>query len=536
MEEVLIMNCPTVDKLSQYVDVLVHEYEMKEIKEHVEKCDACMSVVKAFQAEQQFIKETVQTPALPDEFAASVLAEIKPYKQKTIRRRSVWKRVGLSAAGVLLAVGVGASVSPSFAQLIGGFFASDEVDNGLQLAADQGLTKTVNVEVENNGLTFKVEDVITDTSRIALSFLIVNDKGEAEDTNLNLADSNNEITVVDQNGAPIETIGTSWQEGSDYGLIEVSLRDYEAVEQVTIHFDLVELNGVKGNWVLDVPVDVKQNEHLTKIVPIDQEANHLGVTINFQKINIAPTSMDLLYETSFTADEQKEIEARNMNNLEKVGGKAMDSLVGGFQSNIAYRLKVNEQETYSHGIMYGNKFESLVGEHMQSAGHDLGTMGHVSWIDSFVPQELEGDMMLSVEGVYKTEPADFSIDIETKEVKRQPISFEYEGNFMTIKSIKKPLNLLDDDKSIIIKMEGGKEAFSSDLGDWIAVDEKGNRYATSESGSVLNEKDKNERYKTNVDLTIEGLHEVPEKLTLYLISKTTYYPLDEKWEVPISVK
>ena len=64
-----------------------------------------------------------------------------------------------------------------------------------------------------------------------------------------------------------------WREGSDYGLIEFSLREQEALEKITVKFDLVELNGVKGNWKLEVPIDLTKNSDLTTTVPLHDVTN-----------------------------------------------------------------------------------------------------------------------------------------------------------------------------------------------------------------------------------------------------------------------
>ena len=217
------MNCPTADKLSQFVDELLPKQEMAEIEAHVQSCTSCGKVVNAFQEEQRFIEETLQTPTLPENFTDLVLDQLEPYeKPKKYRRTAAWKRVAYTAAGIVLAVGIGATVNPAFAQFIGGIFLTDQVDEGLQIAADAGLTQQVNLEVEDQGLTFVVEDVIADSSRVSLSYKVLNENGKPQDTFLNMGDSDNDITALDQNGNVLDRLGTGWQEGSDYGFIEFS--------------------------------------------------------------------------------------------------------------------------------------------------------------------------------------------------------------------------------------------------------------------------------------------------------------------------
>ena len=87
---------------------------------------------------------------------------------------------------------------------------------------------------------------------------------------MNIAGSDNDITAIDQNGNELDGIGfgTGWRKGSDYGFVQFSLRGQDNLERLTIRFNLVELNGVKGNWQLDVPVDLHENRKLTTMADL----------------------------------------------------------------------------------------------------------------------------------------------------------------------------------------------------------------------------------------------------------------------------
>ena len=87
------------------------------------------------------------------------------------------------------------------------------------------------------------------------------------------------------------------------------LRDQDNIEKLTIQFNLVELNGVKGNWQLDVPVDLLENSKLTKMTDLkDATSVHHGVEIDLKKLQIAPSSMELYFETALTKEERKKYE------------------------------------------------------------------------------------------------------------------------------------------------------------------------------------------------------------------------------------
>ena len=520
------MNCPMADKLSQYVDQLLSEQEQQIIEDHINSCPSCEGVVHAFRKEQQFIKETLQIPTLPDNFNDLVLDQLEPYgKTKKRRWTAVWQRVMLTAAGVVLALGIGAAVNPAFAQFIGGLFSTDQVDDGLKMAAEAGLTERVNLQVEDNGLTFIVEDVIADSSRVSLSYKVLNKNGLPQDTYLNMADSENDITATDQSGNVLDSLGTGWQYGSDYGNVEFSLRDQDNVEKMTIHFNLVELNGVKGSWQLEVPVDLLETRKLSDIIDLkDATVTSHGVQVNLKKLQSSPSSTELYFETALTNEELRRSEEVMSQFEEQFGKKNIDSLVIG-NTGIEYHIENAAGET-----IYSTERSTDAGM-LHGTGEDIDSIGGTSWIHSFIPKK--GDQLTFVlDGVHKIEPTDFSIAMKPKDIRKHPVSFDYKGMHLTVKSVKTPL--FSTTPAVVIKLEGGMESLEADFGNWIAVDGEGNAYSANFSGSILDKKDENGRHITSLDLKLEGLKEVPEKLTLHLVTKSNYYPVEDQWRVPLT--
>ncbi|QED46576.1 DUF4179 domain-containing protein [Cytobacillus dafuensis] len=535
------MKCPTADKLSQFVDNLLVEQEQSDINTHLKSCNECMRIVEAFKDEQQFLRETLQIPTLPDHFDSLVLDQLEPYKQKAVRRkRTPWKRIMLSAAVVVVAIGLSAALNPSFAQWIGGLFSTEQVDEGLRMAKDAGLVQRVNQEVTNNGITFKVEDVITDSSRVALSYQIINADGDFQDTEIDLDVSQDNITAFDQNGKRIESMGMGWSEGSDYGLIEFSLREQPTVEAMTVKFNFDELNGVKGNWKLEIPINLKEARQFTTTLPLnDKNSSRHGVNINMTEMRFSPSSSEFLYETAFTEEEHAKVK----DEVQKLEAKFGEEKVTGAESltnygtAIAYHIENEEGKAIYRNYAAHTQSSGT----LQSSGSDMEQLGQIAWNDSFIPQKDKQKLTFVLDGVYKTVPSDFSIKIKPKELKKNPVSFEYEGNFITIKeakkdneySLKKSLMPIEKETSVVIEMEGGREATASELGDWVLVDDKGKTYSTYGGGSILNEKDKNGRYKTSINLKSYDLEEIPEELTLHLLSVTRYDEVKDKWKVPL---
>ncbi|PLR92538.1 DUF4179 domain-containing protein [Bacillus sp. T33-2] len=539
------MNCPTAAKLSHYVDNLLTEQELVLVQSHLTRCTGCKHVIEAFRQEQEFLKETLQTPTLPDNFASLVLDQLDPYEPEVFpKKRTPWKRIMLSAAGIILVVGLSTSLNPGFAQWIGGLFSTDQVDEGLRMATENGLAQRVNLEVQDQGLTFIVEDVIADSSRVALSYQILNNEGKAQDSQLYLGESKNDVYAVDQNGKRLDklTAGTAWSEGSDYGLIEFSLKEYDSLENFVVKLDLVELDGVKGNWKLEIPVDLTESRKLTTIIPLkDSNTIQHGVNIQMKEVQHSPSSDELLYETSLTKEEQSRLEEK-LGVIRKKFGRESVEFFDSYGPALQYHIENEEKKPVYHRDAWFVKPEESVLQLLSSSGSPLGEFGRSAWNESFVPTKDEGKLTFVLDGIIKTEPADFSIKINPKELRNKPVSFEYEGNFMTIKeakkdskySFQKSLIPVKREKIFKIEMEGGMETTAAtELREWALEDGKGKTYLVYPSGSILYEKDEHGRYKTSIELISYDMDEVPEELTLHLLSVKRIYPVKDEWRVPL---
>ncbi len=541
------MKCPTTDKLSQYVDVLLEEKEHMEIDNHLGSCTGCSRVVEVFQTEQQFLKETLRTPTLPDDFATLVLDKLEPYEQNPVSRKwKPWKRIMVSAAGIVIAFGLTATFNPSFANWISGLFGTDQVDEGLRMAANAGLTQRVNKEVTDKGLTLKVEDVVADSSRIALSYQVFESEGKMEDFQLDFGGGINEVSVIDQNGKMLEISSMGWTApgDDDYGSIEITMREHQVQEKVTIQLMLTELNGIQGNWNMEIPVDLNESNKLTTVLSLkDKQTSVNGVELIMKEARFAPSANEIVYESGFTKEELEKIE-NEMKELKKRFGHERIGDNMHYRTSIGYSI---EQENGKPIVQQGTFIEgkghpSSEGGGLGGFGQNMEQLGRIAWTDSYIPSKHEKKLSFVLNGVFKTVPSDFSITIKPKELKKKPVSFEYEGNYFTINKAKMTNeNLLgksqgpkgEQKTAFTVEMEGGREATATELGTWILVDNNGKIYHTSGGGSILDEKDKHGRYKTTVEINVEEMDEVPEELTLHLVSVTRYTELEDKWKIPL---
>lgn len=518
-KEETFMTCPTIDKLSCYADDLLTGEDLVEVRGHVENCSECQEIIDVFKGEAQFIQETLKEPTLPDNFAAKVLNQIEP-KKKT--RKKVWGRGLGVVAGLVLVVGIGAAISPGFASQIGGLFSSETVDNGLQIAEKSGLTERVNLEVTDKGITFKIEDMIVDSSRIALSHQYLNAKGQA----IEIFNFESEERVTTMEGREIETDFQGWTNHDNYGLFEFSLPYEDLSNQVMVHLHITKINGVKGDWQLEVPIEMENIKDKTTIFSLNDMAKDVNnVAIRMKEVQYAPSSNRLIYETGYTAEEMERI-----NNEVKVFEEKYDINMSNyfmFGARIHYHMKNEKDEVIARS---GSALEGDKSRSIQSSGKYLEESGHLAQIDVFEPEEEYEQLIFVLDGVEKVVPVDFSIEVNQAELKKQPITFGYEGNRFTIKSIEKEVDYYFE-KSLIpikrqkyfqLKLEMESEQGALEFNNWAIIDENGQAHEAYMSGS-----------NEEMTLSIYGFDKLPENFTLQLLTKTVYEEVEDKWEVPL---
>lgn len=291
------MNCPNGDKLSQYVDRLLNEDEQQNIEKHLKQCASCQQIIALFEGEEQFIKETLQAPTLPDNFEMQILAQVKPYKKK----RAIWKVSSGIAAAAVLSVGILTAVSPSFAQLITSFFATEQVDSGFQEAEMLGFVEEVNYEVTDNGLTVRVDEVMADTTRIAFTYQVLDKNGKVKNPHIENWNEKNNMKFVNKANEelPQEDYGSWHYKEGDIGLFE--MRTPIVSEDVILKWKIRDINGKEGTWDMDIPIPIEKA--LASMTELDlQNVTYAqqNVSVTFEKARFSPSAMEISYTTAFT--------------------------------------------------------------------------------------------------------------------------------------------------------------------------------------------------------------------------------------------
>lgn len=529
------MKCPKEDKLLQFVDELLEQEEYEQVQKHIKSCLYCEQQVEVLKNEQAFLAETLKTPTLPDHFADLIVADLEPYKQRP-KRKVKWA-LG-AAASLLMATGISMSVSPTFAQFISGIFTSDSVDEGIQIAAKSEISKQLNMEVTDQGITLRLEDMIVDTSRIVVSYVVQDSNGNVLDPYFTSAeDKENKITLLDSAGKNIIT-DWGWRNADGHGVVEFSLIGIDSVDASTIQFDIAKIAGERGNWYLEAPFDLTKANELQKVVGIDDSYTLNGNKITLDEIRYATSSTEIVYETDLTDEARKALEA-DVNRKVKQFGTNIVNTFETYGPTIGYYIENEQGEVVS----YTNVFAREDRGHMVSYNLLSGTnapldkFGSRVWTDSYSPKKGKENLYFVLDTVYETVPADFSVTFSTKDL---PYTFDYNGHEMTVESIGNDVNDMFEEAvkeqrlQMKFQLSGYKEWKSNMLGKWAIEDNKGNIYEVHYSGTTYDETDDKGRFKFDNSLyTTVEVKEIPEEITLHLISETRVTELKEQWRVPL---
>lgn len=501
------MNCPSVDKLSQYVDKLLNQEEQQNVEEHLKQCESCQQIVALFEGEEQFIKETLQAPTLPDDFEAQILAQVKPYKKK----RTLWKVSSGVAVAAVLSVGILTAVSPSFAQLITSFFATEQVDSGFHEAEMLGFVEEVNYEVTDNGLTVRVGEVMADTTRIAFTYQVIGENGKVKNPHIENWTEKNNMKFVNKANEELprgDSESWSYKEG-DIGLFELGTPN--VTDDFTLRWQIREINGKEGNWDMDIPIPIEKA--LASMIELDlPNATYAqeNVSVTFEKVRFSPSATEISYTTSFT-EPLKET---------KLSAKAQTQPY----VNVAYTIEDENGALLATNYHYSFYFGSGKGG-ISGVSSTSDDQQQFSQKEVFTPIKAEKPSIV-VAGFLNHEIVEESIKFQPSDLKRNPASFLFNGEPIKIKSMRQVTNtdwkmewpFLQRERYMEIAIDYDGEQIKEELVGWVLEDSKGELYTIYNSGDRL---------------LVYGVDSLDEEFTLHLTKVVKFNPLEEPWRIPI---
>lgn len=231
-----------------------------------------------------------------------ILAEQTHTLRKQPSKRNKWKVGGLVAASILTITLSSGFVHPSMNQvlastpLLGGIYEKFGDKMGMHLA-EQNLVTPITQAVTKNGVTVKLTNVYFDGDVVSITGNVSGDlsKGQNEPGEVSM-DVNFENNKGD-NDPWLNGMSTDMQEaGSGHDFQWKLNYPYKSIKETfTLPISIHNINGIKGEWVFNVPIT---QEH-SKALALDHSQHYEedGVAINVTALKQSKASTSLTFET-----------------------------------------------------------------------------------------------------------------------------------------------------------------------------------------------------------------------------------------------
>ncbi|MED1666584.1 DUF4179 domain-containing protein [Brevibacillus laterosporus] len=560
------MTCVKLRLYQAYMKDLLSPEESERYELHVATCSQCRRLLEKEEAEEHLENQDVdadtdadtdnghpndlvtwenweealmdmEIPPLSDTFTQDVerrMEHIIPLKPPINWKKRSWnilKKATLAVAGLTLAVSLGTFVSPTFADYVHSLFSDNKkADIGLKNAATQGYVQKLTTKVTQQGITIEAKELMADTLRVAVLLDAIDKESKKIPVEeIKKAEMNAQLT--DGQGKPFSQYGGITGPLGDLLIVKHELTNLftdknPLPDEMFMDITFTKIKDIKGEWKLRIPIDMKKAKQVTKtLLPNKQYTSAQGVTIDLQKLDIAPSATLLTLRKEWTDKEKQNIkkmidqigvnENSNAKGKEEVEEKLEFASLEMRQIDIAYELldeKGNILAAQDDSKASNNK--NVIPNGFSGTSNPDGS--YTVW-DTFTPQSLE-PTTFKLKAIYRSEPASFQTKLSPASLAQKPVTATgSDGSVYTFKKIK--VDTENERVDLEIDSVLGKNVVNTSM--WRAIDETGKSYRIYQASANT--------------LTIDKLTKIPKELTIkYHFAKKEYRNVD--WEVNLTDK
>lgn len=523
--------------------------EKQSIEAHFKSCTGCRTLLLNLQDESDVVGEAIGFVRLPNSLARSILDQLEPYPAQRSsdvfaatpsipsqkRRKATWKKIVTAAcAAVFLAITAGTFISPAFAAYVSSFISRIGGDLGLERAVELGFGIPVNQTVTDQGITLRIKDIVADPTRLVVSYVLEDEKGEVLPNLFVPAYSGNRIYLTDDAGNIISSSPSVFQQGTGFADYMFMLKNTS--NNLVVHFDIASLKPAapkQGSWKLDVPVDLANSKQASKDIPIEKSySSPHGIDFTLEMVTYGPSATRFTLATRRTPEEEERVKKIRE---QIVGLGSEEGTLGGY--SLEYHIEdkdgriVASQSTAASAstnrhVYFNPGYSSLP---------EKGVDDSFRWYGAFVPSETPEKLWFVLESIEKTEQADFSILFRPKDLTSAAVNKEYAeaSSTYSVKQMTKGTDPETKEPLWMITLTG--TLTESDFPEWKLQDEIGRSYAVKTDYSTSSVTGYKDRAKVDLEQTliVKGLSSLPEQLTLTLQTiKKRYTDVDWKVAIP----
>lgn len=576
------MNCLTQRQLIAYMEDRLSPVSKRNVESHLDHCTHCQHQLEQWIDELHQTEETMWEDSLSANMDQKIIRVLSPHPVRVLnpatpshqppawkqRSITIMKRMTIAAAALAIIVSGGMLVSPTFSSYVNAAFTNNPIgkadpvapvtnsflqelaDKGIAKAAKNGFAQSVNVSATDQGLTFTVHEVVADPLRISIAASLKDKNGKALDSFMSemVSRSTREplIIIKDKQGnilTPSEEKNAQYPNKpwhvSMYEIgvmtLDRELRSYfddvnKVPDELIVEFNTKQLDDIKGNWKLSVPVDMKKAKAAMRTHEINKAyTTPQGLKLNVKQITFAPSGVEMVIDRTLAANE------KNAYSYELVDEKG--TVVAAWDSTSIIR----------EASKRNNLINDVKWDHTQSTESGARDFHY------FYPIDESQNLTFKLGSVYTEESAKLNAKLDTNRLeKKEVITVEDQGDQFTFKKYQKDPNAVVDvegydghhrvnDDGTTTKLEGYHLAFEATLSPdaaamgpyqyWTITDETGKKYEDIEYLIDKTEYE-NDRAIFGGTIFLENLTTLPKQLIISSEKRMVEHK-NVEWEVPI---
>lgn len=576
------MNCLTQRQLIAYMEDRLSPVSKRNVESHLDHCTHCQHQLEQWIDELHQTEETMWEDSLSANMDQKIIRVLSPHPVRVLnpatpshqppawkqRSITIMKRMTIAAAALAIIVSGGMLVSPTFSSYVNAAFTNNPIgkadpvapvtnsflqelaDKGIAKAAKNGFAQSVNVSATDQGLTFTVHEVVADPLRISIAASLKDKNGKALDSFMSemVSRSTREplIIIKDKQGnilTPSEEKNAQYPNKpwhvSMYEIgvmtLDRELRSYfddvnKVPDELIVEFNIKQLDDIKGNWKLSVPVDMKKAKAAMRTHEINKAyTTPQGLKLNVKQITFAPSGVEMVIDRTLAANE------KNAYSYELVDEKG--TVVAAWDSTSIIR----------EASKRNNLINDVKWDHTQSTESGARDFHY------FYPIDESQNLTFKLGSVYTEESAKLNAKLDTNRLeKKEVITVGDQGDQFTFKKYQKDPNAVVDvegydghhrvnDDGTTTKLEGYHLAFEATLSPdaaamgpyqyWTITDETGKKYEDIEYLIDKTEYE-NDRAIFGGTIFLENLTTLPKQLIISSEKRMVEHK-NVEWEVPI---
>lgn len=309
------------------------------------------------------IKEQFQDLKIPEQIDDYIMAGIHQAKKSKKRwRTSTFTTLAAGIMVFLLLASI--RISPAFANYVSQvpilerIVALFQSDKGLEAAVENGFIQEVGKSVSHDGVTFTVDGVIADESRMIIFYTLISERdiGAINCGKVSILNESNEEVIGSLSyGLPVDGLKSGEKYKSTFDL-ELDKDTAPKMIKLEANMEVMYANEkadvFNGNWKVEFTVDQEKFYGKKQVHEVDRTVSVEGQKITFKEIIIYPTRIGV--HVKYDEDNTKEI--FHFDDLKIVNEKG-EEWAGITNGTIAEGINENEEILYLQSNYFTNPKE-----------------------------------------------------------------------------------------------------------------------------------------------------------------------------------